>query len=45
MFYSQRDVIWSLVWIALMSILALMPFQMGNGKELDSPQIPSSPQH
>ncbi len=43
MFYSRRDLVWSLIWIGLMSILALTPFQIGDGEELDSLPLHSSP--
>ena len=43
MFYSRRDIIWSLIWIGLMSILAIIPFQIGNGTGVDSLPIHSYP--
>ncbi len=43
MFYSKSDVIWSLVWIAIFSILALIPFQVGEPENLKHPGFSSSP--
>ena len=42
MFYSRRDIIWSLFWIAILSAIAILPFHIGNGEGLDSPSIKSS---